>query len=576
MKRKIFLLALLFNYQYLIIASIDRCSENFESIKKNSCEGLASNDSDQECSYTNNKCQQVYSSCGQYTGKTPETFNSNICSTLPTTGKEYICKAKGDSTGCEEVKRKCDEYNGEYSCEGLEAGENKHCVLSNNDKCVAHYKKCGTITVDEKDKCNNNLPLPSEYPSEKYSKCEWNSEGSTCDPVDRDCSEYKSFNYYLSKKGIACKDLKPKVVGNKCILEKGECKEGKADCGECKEEDANDCENYKPISSNNEVLSNFKCVYDETGKTCSKVQKLCSEYIEGEVDCGELLSPNDETQTKIICSLVNKKCVEKYLTCNAYNALDESKRDENECKAIEPLNVVELIETTTDSDHIKCIFDTQTKKCKEEIKKCTEMKDLSSCTAHTPILGISYKKCSFKNNKCIEQFTTCENYQDHEDEDKQNPDDCKAIKEGSLTEKCVFTAKNGDTKATCKTVQKKCSEFNLDTLKNYCTSYNTGLGFGQKCVYNNGACTTAQVKCSEISIDEDDGQQTNEYICNLATVQGSNKICTLNTDKKSCIEKEKEKESTKCECPSKEEDDNNSGNEKYLNKILIFILCLLI
>ena len=534
MKRKIFLLAILLNYLYLIIATSDSCSDGFEAQLRLGCQSLAPDSSNQQCSFSNNKCQQVYIVlCEQYTVKTGETINNNICSLLGTSDPKYKCQANTGTNKCEEVERKCEEYKGEgdTSCENLKAGEGQYCVLSNN-KCAAHYKKCDSITDNENNKCNNNLPLPTEYSTEKYSKCEWKT---TCEAVDRTCSEYKTYKAFLSKYQVNCKDLKPSDTSddNKCVLDNGECKEAKADCGDYDGDEENVCNKYKPIDSNsdyNEVLSNFKCGIENGG--CTQIPKTCLDYKEGEVECEQLISSKEGAGNKIRCSLQDKKCVEKYTTCGAYNDfVEKAKRSENECTEIQPLVVEDttLKSLSTDPIHIKCYFDKDSQECKEGKKECTEMKDSTSCNAHTRLLENEYKACYFKNSKCIEQFASCENYQAHEDKEKQNSKDCIAIREDSPTERCVFTAKTGNSDPKCETVEKKCSDFSSDNFKNICTS------IGSQCVYNNGACTTLIEK-----------------------------------------EKEKEKECPKCECTSKEKDDNNSGNEKYLNKILIFITCLLL
>ena len=536
MKRKIFLLAILLNYQYLIIATSDSCSTTFETRIEDICESFAPNDVDnQKCSFSNNKCQQVYKvSCTGYKVKSGETINNNICSLLPTSNLKKKCQANTNSDGCEEVDRKCEDYKGEgdISCEELKAEDDQHCVLSNN-KCTAHYKKCDSIDNNDNNKCNNNLPLPTEYnPDNKYSKCEWKS---TCEAVDRTCSEYKTYKAFLSQNGVNCKDLKTSDTTDtslKCVLDNEECKEAKADCGDYKGGDQNVCNTYKPINQNSEVLSNFKCGIKDG--ECTQIQKTCSEYKEGEVKCNQLISSKEGAENKIICSLQGKNCVEKYATCGAYNDfVEEAKRSKNECEEIQPSRVEDTtLKTLSDDDpiHIKCYFDNDSQECKEAKKECTEM-DSTKCADHTPLLQNQYKACYFKNSKCIEQFTTCENYQDHEDKDKQNSKDCIAIREDSPTQICVFTAKTGNSDPKCETVKKKCSEFSSDNFKNICTS------IGSQCVYNNGACTTLIEK-----------------------------------------EKEEDKGCPKCECPStsKVEDDNNSGNEKYLNKILIFITCLLL
>ena len=599
MNRKIILFALLFIYQYLLITTADECSTYFETYKNIQCKAINLN-STHQCLYSNNKCYTFYKTCSSYSVKEGQKIDKNICSSITASTDARICKVNEQSNTCEEVNRECEDYNGKIDCQNLQAGTNQRCVLFNG-KCEAHYKRCNYIT--EQGKCDLNIPDPNEYSTNMYSKCFWdtktNPSNPSCEATDRTCSEYDTYKQFIN-----CQYLKPKDTNKKCLydLETEKCYEGYGDCTDYKGDDKSTCQSYKHINADNKVNHLYKCDLNEQ-KQCISFPKECSDFKTGEdEDYCESFTTKDSSLTK--CVLENNKCKEKYISCNAYNSLAEDKRVESECMAITP-----FISGSNIDHHVKCVMESNL--CTQKNKDCSEITDETTCRGHT-LQGKTLKECVFKDKKCIEQYnscsnynnnvekknekectsiedpsgskcvfidnecivqvlyTTCSSYNNNVDDDKKNEKDCTSIIEPPYYLKCVFTPKNGNIPAKCESKNYECSDFNFDTLETYCTGYlNSNT---QKCIYKNGSCTKTAKKCKEVTIDTDETEKSNEGICNSAPTEGSNKICTLNKNKNGCIEQDKPKQSES----SSPVDDNNSGNDKYLNKILIFILCLLL
>ena len=582
MIRKILSFVFLFN---LIIADLTgnkNCNEYFEEVKSLLCLNLAANDNTETCSYSNNKCTSVhiYSSCEDYRVADGQTIDSKTCSSinLPVGKETKMCEVNTQTNKCVEVDRKCKDYVvGGAACSNLQAGDNKKRCLLFNNKCEAHYKSCED--VPNQSECSTNLPLKSQYSSYKYSKCFWDQ---SCKPTKRKCSEYKNYKVYLESLEtdfLYCSDLQPDSDSdNICILDnKGNCLSALGDCEDYNEHDENVCKKYKPIDSN-QLRTNYKCALDTNGD-CKQTLKECSEYKEGEDVCTSL-DTKDNTKTHCVLDN-NNKCVEKYRTCASYNAVitDKTKRKPAECTAIVPEDV-ESINSPSNilPANIKCIFEDD--QCKEQKKECKDYKSKVSCEGHSYALN-SYpsKRCVFKNNECKEQYSSCEDYEKSGETKKK--DVCESILEDSLTDKCVFTD-NGNNVVTCRTKTRSCNEFSLGKLQNLCTEYNQlySLKHNEKCVYNNGVCKQTSRNCVDILIDTSLTTENKEKLCNSG-ITGKNKICTLNEDKNKCIEKDNPN-CEKCQSQnsnnnnSDNNDDQNSGKEIYLNKLLIFILSLLL
>ena len=131
-------------------------------------------------------------------------------------------------------------------------------------------------------------------------------------------------------------------------------------------------------------------ICDYTGNACSSRNKECKDMVNEETCLS--FSPSDPNKR---CIYSGNICKEQYKTCDLYDQYATSK-NEAECKAIQEI------------EHTKCTFDTNSQKCLEIQKECSELTSETCTLSHT--LTDTNKKCSFINNECIEQYKTCELY----------------------------------------------------------------------------------------------------------------------------------------------------------------------
>ena len=170
--------------------------------------------------------------------------------------------------------------------------------------------------------------------------------------------------------------------------------------------------------------------------------------------------------------------------------------------------------------------------------------------------------CVFKSSKCVEQYSTCELYQNNEN----------TIDEATCTSlitngKCKFTAGSGGSKGSYTTQTPTCSDFRLD-LFSTCSGI-TLSDSSKKCVYSSNACSISDKTCLDL-YDLSSGNK--EETCGAAKTS-SNKVCIGNPNKKGCVEASKEEthnnDETKCS-------DGNFIGKNALNKIILIIMVLLI
>lgn len=80
------------------------------------------------------------------------------------------------------VEQACEDST-EFICTGINLGEGKRCIFKGEGiKCEEHSNSCSGLTQAN---CEKNIP------SDVTKKCSW--DGSSCNEVDRQCSEYKLY-----------------------------------------------------------------------------------------------------------------------------------------------------------------------------------------------------------------------------------------------------------------------------------------------------------------------------------------------------------------------------------------------
>ena len=451
------LLALLFILLFLnaYIKSEDDCTRRFNSYLKNSCESHSINIT-HSCSYSNGQCKFKFNTCSSYSGS-----DKTTCESIFPSGSLQYCKVINRK--CTLFNKNCDEYDpeGKYTCSEYTAGESQSCRLINN-KCQAHFDKCEDFTsgVNE-EKCKANIPLIST------NKCIWDSDNNSCKEVEKKCNDYSSTSY--SK----CETLSTTDENKICVAssEGVGCVEQYKTC---------ELYNEKETSKNKEgceaiiTYSNLYKKFDTTkkcsfsGTTCTTENKNC-EDIKDQNECEGFVPSDYQT----VCVYDGSKCKKQYKHCLTYNTrVNVIYKNKEDCEAIRYYRDFDGFDSS-----YKCVFEEGT--CSLVKKECKEFNTSSTCKSHRPE---NYAKiCVFSEDKCIEQYKLCEDY------DKEI----------------------SKTKEAC------------ENIKPYYSEYSDSEDIGSRCVFNGTNCIKKKKNCSEM---------TNKYQCSEHTLDDTNKKCIYYDD----------------------------------------------
>ena len=259
----------------------------------------------------------------------------------------------------------------------------------------------------------------------------------------------------------------------------------------------------------------YKCVY-KNGQCTEEERSSCSEFIKGQyVEYCENIKFNDE---KRACELMSGgECKEiKRPYCEFYEGTNE-----NECKSIIP-------KYENNDYSYKCIF--KEGKCQgEKRSSCDdyfEGEDSRICTETYYIrLNDENKYCRFINNKCVEYYKQCSNYEGSDESI------CNSI----ITEnggKCEY--KNN----ACVDKTLSCSDYTsiLDIIGGESCEQIYPSNNYKRCVYSDYNCKEKDLYCLDFSF------YTIKEICENAPTSSSGKKCVLADDKSICIEKDKNDE----------------------------------
>lgn len=138
---------------------------------------------------------------------------------------------------------------------------------------------------------------------------------------------------------------------------------------------------------------------------------------------------------------------------------------------------------------------------------------------------------------------------------------------------------------------KKCSEFNIGILAKQCSDLSSSLPIDtKKCSFSDNSCKTVDItSCSELTFT----RYVTEENCKTATTSSSNLKCiykdgckvvniyenTDSTDENNNTSDNTKNENKSDNKGSENENNGNKGNssqEKYLNKLLLILLCVLV
>ena len=528
------------------ICNCDDCSE-FEVIKKNICESLISSTVDHKCYYNNGECSSVYNGCEAYTGSDITTCNSIIPS-----DHFYKCVIVGGR--CQEKLKECGDYKSGDDCEKLYAGTNKRCIM-NNGKCEAHYIKCADYTTDvDKVKCELNIP------SNTFTKCEWdttckdvyktyktcseytehdpttcsnikiliNNDGedvidhlnkceidgsNNCSPTAKKCADYK----IQEDKDYSCTQFATTDSDNKiCVLSGNQCIEQYKTCSiyntqvEQENRNKNNCESIQ-IYESNQFVESKKCVFDATNKECNEKPLDCSEIFVEEQCFNHQIS--DELKK---CVFIDGKCKEEYKSCEEYDKKGTNDKNRDDCESI-----VLFSSGLIDYSNI-CTFNEGTHTCSTKpMTSCNDYKSGQSEKYCTNIyLTDSTLKCAYINNKCIEQYKQCSDYNGNE------KNICESIVvQNNPYRKCILLHDQ-----YCQENDRECSEYtgNSEFVCNY---YFKSLDPNKGCALIGGKCIEQYQFCS-------DYRGNDKITCESIKLSNNGFKCVLD-EKEGCIRKNK-------------------------------------
>ena len=409
--------------------------------------------------------------------------SKDICESI-NLGYSHNKKCVFEYNKCVEKERKCSEFKIGFeaitNCYTLHANdENKLCIFKSN-KCEEQYKKCDDYKEDiKKDICESIQPYVDYEGFAFDQKCAY--ENGKCVQKDRICSEY---NYELGIYRYICEQLNPSDQSKKCALVNNKCIEQFIDCEDYKGKDKDICESIEPSNKAN------KCVLE--GDSCvSKKKTSCSDYKPGSDE--DLCSYIQLEDLSKACIFFNNECIETYKTCEDYQG-DNIKKE-----------ICESIYTTREKKRIhsldyesKCIFDSDNKKCKTQIRNCSDsFLDIKGEFCDNLNVVDKKKICLDYNDHCIETYRTCEDYNENVEKSK-----CELIiPENYYSVKCVYDSDN----RKCISENLECSSFKLENLKYYCDIL--GKKINKICTYSDGFC----LEKNQSDTFDDTDEEKNDY-----------------------------------------------------------------
>ena len=415
----------------------EECSE-YNELKPLVCGSVKLEDTDKSCVYINNECKELPNQCSEYTGSVAAECQSIK---LNTWNPFKACIFENNSCQLKEFT-KCTDYKAglpEEFCENINPSDGTRCKLVNNE-CKSYYYSCNSYQGEDKNTCES-IELQNPFRQCSYSEgCqEKQKSGITCD-------SYKSGmeTYY-------CTNIELEDTKKYCAFYDNKCSEYYKDCTDAKEDV---CNSTIPYDKNQ-----YKCFYDDKDKKCTKVQKTCSDYKEGEgyYSCKNIILDDSNKE----CRVIDGQCKEVVKTQKASCSDYKKGLDEEFCTKI-----------TLEDENKHCVFTNN--ECKEYYRECSSISDQSVCISITLENG---EKCVFENNACkekpIEMPKKCSEYTKLLDADQGQF--CVNLIPSNVMKKCAYSDYN------CSEEDKLCTEFTSGATKEICEKAPTSSN-KKKCV----------------------------------------------------------------------------------------------
>ena len=552
----------------------------------------ASDPSTKKCILTTTnpiECKEEIIKCEGYTYTSGTTNQETECEAI--TSKIEISdphlKCTWKNNQCITVKKECNDIeivnDGETSINQDKANicishvlddQSKRCYIKENI-CKEQYKTCKSYSDNVSNKNENDC---KDIVEDSSSKCVL--EGNNCVKKQRSCNDndltsatcnFRLNDTHVCKYESTCKEAENYIT-----------------CSKYTGNDTEKCESIVPPESN------MKCILKEDSR-CTLITKECEEYIGNKEDeCINNYKPLDdnyECSFKLPENGSNKQCL-KWPKAKEGYCSDYRGSDKTICESIIPINKGETYS-------IKCYFENG--KCIRKEVPCSEGNDAIQCAS---IIPKNHKKiCKYLTSSgtttCTEQHKTCEDFNG----DKSVESNYKNICENIISiDGKICSHQNGNEEnpmGTCSGQLRVCDEFDRSTFPNICESIPLN-DMTKKCVYtNNGDCKMETKSCLELVFN---GNESGiEEKCRSIQNVGENNVCVLRSDRRGCIIIDKSKDSktpssssgsnknpsksqgssnsgttgTNKKSESEQGNDNNSGKDTYINKLLIIILCLL-
>ena len=450
--------------------------------------------------------------------------------------EEVNCQALFD----EKLKGECEQIKtgSSGSCSFFKE-KNYHCEETND---------CANGNGNDQDKCT--IINPSNF---KQQKCDL--DGSTCKPMNKGCTEWKM----NSITEIDCTNLPNPSNNEVCrlvstypgITGTAVLPSGTETNGYCRSYH----KSCTTINLRDQCIGNIpndystRCDWDDDRDSpkCQAVTIYCDDnsYYKGENVCPKRkISATDATLNE------RKKCIYKGGVCKSEYKECKDIPDissEVDCENHMPLN-------TTNFENYdfskKCVYDYKVTEtggstryiCKEETRKCNEYNNPNNNPNPTVISGITipsglldetfcnklettedYQRCAYddENNKCYEEYKTCEDYTSHKVE--TNRGGCEGIILTDPNKKCVYDQK--EDKCTTKEKYTKCTDYQGKDKKT-CESI-LSSDTHQYCILDKDIeCIEKPINCSEA--------YTEDICIKIAKPTDSNKRCAFKNNK--CVE----------------------------------------
>ena len=515
----------------------------------NNCEALYTYDlSKKRCFLSGTVCKEVYIGCSLGD-------DSNCTTTIPyklvnnVVVEDVHSKCVFDTT-CQLKDKECQDIADQATCLAHSFTDSR----KNTKKCIYTGTTCKevfqTCELYEQSGAINDAGCKEIHSSSDPYECIFTAAktdpvvAATCKTKERECGSADG-NSYL------CQNIKANNSTYYCLFNSGECKEHHRECKTTS--DRLECESNIPFDSNNKeciLVHDSKCQL--TSKETQQKYNYCSD-----------LKENDSTKCSAIIPLTESG--------EAYTYSVKCGIKDSKCVLIEP-------ECDGITNKLQCLN--------------TKLKDSNKICVYTKVGG---------TDTCVEQYKNCATFEAHKadilEADRQA--ECEAL----IGQKCTYTNN------VCSAKTFECKDFNPDFLEeNECTVLTDSItDKSQKCVYTGVTCSQVKKTCAELSTFSSSVKaEEKESVCSKAEVSETDKKCIVKSDGSGCqlVDKSQQNDASTTPTsttpgaepgpgpatPSNNQGESNNGSEngngndengnaaegQYLNKVFIFLLCLLI